>query len=222
VAGELEARAKAAVAAVAPRLQLSAEQVAAMLEQLAALYAPIGVGVAATQARIPAAMAQVMTMRTGIQELLRGPPPLQSPDAELVMASADLTLACARITVGSVLDLLADMPALLRRRLTEPEPLAAKLARPEWLLDGWERICLVWCDGSDQGRDAKFAELADLVPATPREVSSWVNLPVESTAGVMRRTRRVQLRQDWRNGSTVQDEVARNEKLLALSLGASG
>ena len=131
----------------------------------------------------------------------------------------DLTLACLRKTMGDALALLDDLPGLLHRWFQDAEELAARLARPDWLLDGWDRICLLWSErvGDVEGC---LAELADLVPATPKEAASWVGKPVESFAGVLRVRRRVNSQQDWRSGATVLDLVARNEHLRALSPGS--
>ncbi len=216
---DLEARAKRAVARVAPRLQRSPEAVAAMLEDLATLYAPLGVGSGAAQARMPAAVAALVEMRAGIAAALRGPPPLGNPDAELVMATADLTIACGRATLADAAALLDDLPGLLRAWVAAPDGIIARLTRPAWLLDGWERICLLWQD-DPTACDPVFATLADLVPATPREAAEWVETAADTVAGALRHRRKVQLNQDWRTGICLQDLVARNERLHAREFGA--
>jgi hypothetical protein len=215
--GDFQAKAKRAIEAVAPRLQLTADDVATQLEELAALFSPLGVGSGTIQARIPRGLATVARLRSEFSARLRGPPVIRSPDAELVLASAELTIACARATAEAATAMLSDLPALLRRLTTERASIAAKVARSDWVLDGWDRIALVWQQGG-RDQDRLFAELADLVPATPREVGEWVHAPVESAAGLLRHNRRVVLNEDWRSGVSLHDLVARNERLRAAEL----
>ena len=225
----LEAQARRAVARVAPGLRRTPEAVATMLEELAELFAPLGVGAGAARARVPAHISALLAMRAGIAAALgeqtpggetRGGAATGNPDADLVMATADLTIACARATTADAMALLLDLPGLLRGWADAPDPIAARVARPDWLLDGWERICLLWQD-DPAPRDSVFAELADLVPATPREAADWVSLPVESSAGALRHRRKVQRNEDWRTGASVQDLIARNEMLHARALEAA-
>ncbi len=214
----MEARAKRAVASVAAGLGRSPEDVAAALEELAALYAPFGLGPAAGRGRVCRGSAALHGLRGGVTAALRGPPVLTSADADLVVASVDLTLACLRGTVADALGLIAALPALLQRWRTAPGEIAARLARPDWLLDGWDRICLAWDEGGTD-RDARFAEIADLIPAVPREASAWADAPVEAAAGALRLRRRVRLQEDWRTGAALPDLVARNERFRALAPG---
>jgi hypothetical protein len=216
-AEDLERRAKQAVAALGAEVGRTQEQVAVQLEELARLYAPLGVGAAAGQGRVEREMAAIAALRHGIAAALQEPPVLVSADADIVLASADLTLACARKTVGDALGWLDNMPALLRRWISGPDEVADRLARPDWLLDGWDRICLLWAEGQGD-RESRFAELAELVPATPREAAGWIGAPIEAVTGAVRLRRRVAMRQDWRTGICVMDLIARNEKLRAVAL----
>lgn len=216
---DIEARAKRVVAAVGEELGRTADQVAAQLEELAKLYAPFGIGANGHTARLQRHSAALAAFRLDVAAALRAPPPLASHDADLILAAADLTLACVRKTVDDVLSWLRDVPSLLRRWIENPDDVAARLARPDWLLDGWERIALVWAEGQGP-REPRLAALADLVPATPREVVTWVEGAADNPAGVMRLRRRVAELQDWRSGDFVLDLVAQGERLRALSPGA--
>jgi hypothetical protein len=88
------------------------------------------------------------------------------------------------------------------------------LARPDWLLDGWDRICALWEFVPASGRT--IAELAVLVPAVPREAYEWISQPVRiaSQLPAHRGKKIVQQFEDWRTGATVCDLIARNEMLL--------
>ena len=109
------------------------------------------------------------------------------------------------------------MPGLLRGWMRAPDPLRAVVARPEWLLDGWEQICLLWLDAdTDTKRRAVLAEMALLVPIIPREAGDWVGLPIEMD-DFMRFRRTVSLNEDWRTGAVVLDLIARNEHMRALA-----
>lgn len=215
--GDIEAYAKQAVAAVAPRLHLPADEVARLLAELAGVVAPLGIGSVASQARIPRGIATLSLLRKDLAERLHGPSAVSSLEAELVLSTADLTMACARATTASAAAMLLDLPALLHRWIADPASVASKAARPDWLLDGWERIRLVWEQGG-RDQDSLFAELADLVPATPREVAGWVGMEVESPAGLMRHSRKVALNEDWRSGVSMHTVVRRNERLRAMEL----
>ena len=219
-AGELEVRAKRTLATLAPRFGRSPEQVAQLLEELAQVFGPVGVGRAAETARLPSGIARLEDMRSSIHAWLQGPPPRSNPDAELVGVTADLTISLARATLADAQSLLDDVPGLLRRWIREPQGVGSLAARTDWLLDGWERIVFLWHDGAGQ-RDTSLSELADLVPATPREVSDWVSHDVQlGTAGALRHRRKVTQHEDWRTGITLQDTVARNERLCAASVNA--
>lgn len=218
-AGEaIETRSKRAVASVAASLGCSADQVAVSLEELARLFAPLGLGLAPGRGRVVRSRKALADLRLKVGQTLHGPPAIVSADADLVLASADLTLSSVARTTADAMGLAGDPRSLLRLWQQASADIAARLARPDWLLDGWERIALLW-DEAAGNPDSRFAELADLVPAIPREASIWVEAPIETTAGALRMRRRVRGHEDWRTGATLQDLVARNEQLLVRDAG---
>jgi hypothetical protein len=211
---ELELRGQRAVARIAPRLGGSAETVAVALEQLAAVFASVGV---AHSARIPAEIAGLVQMRREVMEHAERNPDDMAREARLVSSVADLTIMLANTTVADARALTADMMALLRRWATQPDTLAQLLARPDWLLDGWGRICALWEAGPKAG--PTIAEMATLLPVVPREADLWLSQRLGLTVDLPRYRRTVvQQMEDWRTGVTVYDLVARNESLLEKSL----
>jgi hypothetical protein len=77
------------------------------------------------------------------------------------------------------------------------------VSRPEWLLDGWEQICLIWQNAHDDAmRRAALAEIATLIPILPKEVNDWCHTQYE-TDSLNRFRRLVQLNEDWFHGHCV-------------------
>ena len=213
---ELEQRARRSVAWIAPRLGRPAEAIGAALEELAAVFAGIGLPGQAPPPRIARLLAGLRRLQ---QEL--GPWVLRTEveaaaRASLVAAAAALTLTCAAQTLSEAQAMTADMAEALRRWTDTPGRVAELVARPEWLLDGWEPICLLWtAAGTDAERAAALEEMAALVPVLPRETSEWIGMAVE-TEGVLAYRKNVPLNHDWRTG-TLFERVARNERLRALA-----
>ncbi|MEJ0048699.1 MAG: hypothetical protein WDN04_23255 [Rhodospirillales bacterium] len=100
--------------------------------------------------------------------------------------------------------------------MKNPARTAAFLARAEWLLDGWDQICLVWELAEDDRRRAAVSEMALMVPAIPKEAGDWVNRHLDETER-HRMRRIVQSFEDWRTGSLVFDLIGRNELIRALA-----
>ncbi len=214
----LERRARAALAALAPRLGRAPDALAMMLEELATLFGPIGIGRAAQAARLPSAVAALDSLIGEMRDFQRAGAEAANPDAALIDACASMTVRAAAGMLAEARTLLADLPALLRRWADDSAAVARLVGRPEWLLDGWERICLLWrCTDPRIGRATTLAEMAELVPATPREAADWAETQTEQRIDALRHRRKVQRGEDWRTGLTMQDLVARNERLRAFA-----
>jgi hypothetical protein len=215
---ELEQRARRAVSRFAPELGHSPERIASALEELASLFSSVGVGRHAETARAPRLAAALASLRADMLHWARTHQDETGGDAARIAESADVTLTCARAVLGEVQGLRRGIPGLLRSWLQQPDALATLVARPDWLLDGWERICLLW-QTADQalGREATLAEMAALIPPLPKEAAEWagMDLPGIGDGGLHRR--KVTLMEDWRIGVTVYDLIARNEQFRALA-----
>jgi hypothetical protein len=113
--------------------------------------------------------------------------------------------------------LMDDVVELLRSWAVDPEPVIRIAGRPEWLLDGWEQICLLWeFANDDPARSAALVEMAQLVPVMPREAREWSDVLAKVETSVMRR-RLIPMNEDWRTGATVFELIARNEHMRALT-----
>ena len=70
---------------------------------------------------------------------------------------------------------LADLPSLLGRWAESQAECLAVIRRPDWLLDGWEHVCLLWrACVSDEDRAATLAEISLLLPPVPAEADGWL------------------------------------------------
>ena len=57
---------------------------------------------------------------------------------------------------------------------TDPPSIVRVAERPEWLLDGWEQICLIWNHAQDNSaRRVALVEIADHIPTMPKELNEW-------------------------------------------------
>ena len=113
---------------------------------------------------------------------------------------------------------LADPVAVLKRWITDAAGVQALATRCDWLLDGWERVALLWLSADPRtSRRAVLLEMAPLIPVLPREVMAWTGTPLP--AETMEQACRVTSREDaWRTGGAAFALIERNEKLLAMSI----
>lgn len=215
---EMQRRARLAVAQVAPRLKRSTSWVASALEAIGDTMACIGVTVGSTTGRVP---RLINLLRRCSQEVAAWSSAQRSDDqasyTEMVCTVADHTLALAETTLAQARDLTSDVVGLLRSWGADQEPVVRLAGRPEWLLDGWEQICLLWdLAQDDAARRAALVEMVQLVPVLPKEAKEWSDLGLE--VDVSTRLRKlIPLNEDWRTGAAVFDLVARNEHIRALA-----
>ena len=218
---DMETRAKEAVARIAPSLGRRAEQVATSLEELASLFSSVGISRNAAAARVPRQITGLVQLREAMIAWAERHPDNGGPEASLVGAVAELTLGCVRAVLLDVRRLTGDMARLLARWHTNADAVAEVVARPDWLLDGWDRIALLWrtieAAGPDAMHESTLIEMAGLLPMIPKEAEGWVGKSVNIEFGQTLTRRKVSLMQDWRSGATLGDLVARNEELLAMA-----
>ncbi len=207
----VELRARRAIARIAPQLARSPEAVAGALEELSVLYSGIGVPGDRTGARIPILLARLCRMRAALDPYVASANEECALQADLAAHALDLTVACTRAVLEDCHAAIHDIVALLRRWMTESEALATLLARPDWLLDGWDRIVALW----EHAGAGSLGEIAMLLPIVPREAAGWVNRHIDISSDMQRHRRKVALFEDWRTGHFLLDLVARNETLIA-------
>ena len=211
---QIEHRAKRAIARIAPRLGVGPDIVAAWLEALAGAFCGVGAPGDTTASRTRGLKARIGTMIEEVELwVARSPDPAEQHGAALVADAARLTLNCARAAFKDLDGLLSDTPTLLRAWREDPNGLARRAGRPDWLLDGWEIICELWRDAPAEAREGALWEMAMLAPVMPREVEDWLGIE-EDWDRPTRLRRIVRGNEDWRSGRML-DIVARNERLRA-------
>jgi hypothetical protein len=212
-------RARLTVDWISPRIGQPATWTANALEELADVLANIGVGSVGATGRIPRMTAMLRDVRADIAEWSGAQREEdQASYARMICAVADVTLALAQTTVAKAQALPDNMVELLRTWAVNPDSIIELVGRPEWLLDGWEQICLIWNNAEDDAyRRAALAEIAELVPILPKEVNDWCSTTYEID-GLYRFRRLIQLNEDWSTGAMVFDLIARNERFRAMAV----
>ena len=217
MSGAVETRARRALARIAPRLGRSADAIASSLEEMAPLFSTTGVRRQPGGGRAVKALDVLRRVRADTAGWSQTHQDESAAQSDMIARVAELTVSCTETTLGEAHLLTADMTALLRRWWSEPAAIRQLAARPEWLLDGWEQVCLLWLTAENEAaRRAALPEMALLVPIVPREAADWVGTPVDMEAA-MRFRRTVSLNEDWRTGGAVFDLIARNEHLRSLA-----
>lgn len=215
---ELERRAQQTVTTIAPRLKRSTNWVASALENIADAMAGVGIDVTSTTSRLSRLVELIrrcsaeITAWSGTQ-----PSDDQAAYVEMICAVADFSLALADAALAKARALTDDVVALLRSWAVEPQHTLQLAGRAEWLLDGWDPICMLWrLARDDAARRAALVEMAQLVPILPREVRDWSDMFWEADIP-LRLRRLIPLNEDWRTGATVFGLIARNEKIRAAT-----
>ena len=215
---ELEDRAKGTVAELARRFGWPAEAIAVALEALAGIFLGVGVGVFAEQARIPRALEQLSILRAESAAWAQENADVSGDLARMTTMAASLTITCARTTLTDARDMTRDIAGLIRNFGQAPDIIGARVARSDWLLDGWEQICLIWRTATDPAeRRGALEEIALLIPVIPREATEWVVTPIDSESQ-SRFRKTVSPNDGWPTGAVVSDRISRNERLRAQSL----
>jgi hypothetical protein len=215
----IEARARTAIATVAARLNSRPDELASRIEELANVLSGLGIGPQMATARVPKAVAALERLQNEVSAWRLGEGE-GSEEARMLADSAALTRKVVREVLRELRKQMADLPSLVLRWLTDPGKLSQVIARPEWLLDGWERIWMLWDTAEESfGRAAVVVELLGLLPIVPAEVRDWAGVDIEAERAGMRARRMVTSLEDWRTGAILADLVVRNEHLRALSPG---
>lgn len=212
---ELEAQACGTIVARAPRLGLAPDTIITDLEQLAEVFSVIGVHAESRPARIPLLLDMLSELHEATTAWARAHRGELADIAAMIAEVAGATVTCAASTLRDARILTEDVVQLVRQWSTNAGAVIRLAARPEWLLDGWEQICLLWRDAEMPGaQEAALAEMAMLAPVLPKETRNWVRAPIqEQSLFTYRRT--VLANEDWRTGAAGQELIWRNERLRA-------
>jgi hypothetical protein len=217
-AADLDRRASAALHRIAPSVGRPATELAAGLAAVGDAFAAVGVAVSDRDSRIARLLSRVEQTRIGLANWLEA-----DPENDIGGLGQAVTVAVGRAcdsghaVLAMARSSLTDPTALLRRWITDQPGVQACARRCEWLLDGWERVALLWLLADPKvPRRAALLEMAPLLPVLPREVMEWTDTPIPAEA--MEQACRVTSREDaWRTGSSAFALIERNEKLLAMS-----
>jgi len=213
---DLDARARQTIAWLAPRLGQSAGWGVKALDALA--DAMTGTGIGGEAGRIPGLTRLLGAMRAEIADWASTQ---RDSDrvlfAHTVCSVSDFTRLAAATMITQTRALTDDMVALLRQWAADPDSVVRTVERPEWLLDGWEQICLIWnCAEDNAARRVALVEIADYIPAFPKELNEWGG-GRGNVDDVFAEHGHITLNEDWRTGATVFDLIARNERLRAAA-----
>jgi hypothetical protein len=183
------------------------------MEQLAEVFRGVGVR---HESRIQAELAGVIRLRQDVAKFAETAD-VQATEARLVSSAAELTEMLVSAAVTEARAAAGDVKALLSTWCSDPAQIVQLLARPDWLLDGWQKICAIWF--SEGEPEQAVAEMATLIPIIPREADAWVSHRGGNLVDLPRyRAKVVRQMEDWRTGATITDLIARNEQLLGRVL----
>jgi hypothetical protein len=215
---DLDRRASTMLHQLAPSLGRPALCLACDLAAIGDAVAPLGIARGNRNGRIPRLIARLD--ETGSALLVWLDADIGNEIGGLGRALGEAMRTAAR-TAASVLDVartaLSDPTALLGHWVRDACAVYASMSRCGWLLDGWERVCLLWAwAASDASRRAALLEMAPLLPVLPREVEDWTDVAIPREA--MDQPCHVTSCQDaWRSGVASLGWIERNEHLLAMS-----
>jgi hypothetical protein len=215
---DLMTQAQLTVDWISPRLGRTASWTATTLEALSDVLTNVGVGPTASTGRLPRLLTLLRGVRSDMSEWsISRQNEDQAEYVSMACTVADLTLSLAQATLAQAQALTGDMVQLLRTWAADPRSVGELATRPEWLLDGWEQICLIWNHAADDaGRRAALVEIIGLIPILPKEATEWSEIKCDLDRVVHFR-RLVSLNEDWRTGSIVFQLIARNEHLRAIA-----
>jgi hypothetical protein len=216
---DLQRRAGTLLRRIASSLGRPPEQLAQDLAAIGDLAAPAGVAAGGRDARIPRLLSRLDATHADLSGWLDADSANDIGGLGRAIAAA-LRLACdsGEAVLAATRSALADPVALLRQWIDDPASVHSMTSRCDWLLDGWERVALLWLSAKPStSRRAALLQMAPLVPVLPREVMAWTATPL-STETMQQACRVVSHEDAWRTGGAAFALIERNETLLAMSL----
>ncbi len=210
----LQVMVRDAMAPIALETGRNVDEMVSGLEQMAYAVAELGLGQSTSSGFVSRNLADLADLITLVGHL-GAVSAVAAGDARFVVTNAELTLSLARRAVGTAMAGLADVRRALVDWAMHPALILEAAARPEWLLDGWPRICMLSRTMSGQGDlSATLAEMAILVPPIPPQADDWLSLP--SGTSTRANPQHQGSRGTMPNGAMMPGIVARNEQFLAM------
>jgi hypothetical protein len=215
---QLEARARRLLSVVAARFGQNAAWAFAALDTLADAVANAGVGGSSKTGRAARLVLALGETAQSIAAWQNPPAGAGGGLARPIAQVADATLRMTSILLARISDMANDMVSLLRGWTTNAEAVSRIMARPEWLLDGWEQICLIWQHAHvDSARGAALTEIIRYVPILPAEANTWTASGLDLEHLVLRQ-QPGQIHDDEGEMESMFDLIARNERLRAAAV----
>jgi hypothetical protein len=214
---EIDRRARRIVTQVGATIGRGAAQIAADLEALSALFVPIGLNAEIAPARLPRLLTRLESVAGGLEDWAKQlTDDSRSGLAASLGRSAAVTANCVSTAHFAARDLTGDVAGLLKVWAGTPGEVVKRTSRPEWILDGWERFCLLWETAATiSTQSAALLEMAQLVPMLPKEGATFgeERLELEKLEPGLRNA---QLNTGWRGGGASHGLIARNERLQGM------
>jgi hypothetical protein len=186
------------------------------LEQLAGVLTSIGLEQQEPPARVPWLLTAISRFRVAAAQSAFENPDESGAQASVAATIAGVTVTCAEATLAKARASARTATELLRDWVAAPDPVARRLARTEWLVDGWEQICAVRENSTtNAARRAALLEISLMVPVLLREVASGLDKQID-TETTRDLPRLVPANIDWRTAMYF-ERVARNEHQRALA-----
>ncbi len=217
-AQEVERLGSAILHKLAPLMGQSPAALADALAAMGNVLAPVGIGADDTDARIARLLARLDEARQSLSDWL-------GADAENDIGGIGRAIAGAmqtangygRTILQATRAATADAIGLLKRWFTDSRAVVTTAGRADWVLDGWEWVCLLWLAAqTGAARRRALLEMAQIIPVLPGEAANWADRPPPPET--LRQPCRVTSREDgWRSGSAAFVLIERNEMLRAMS-----
>lgn len=216
---DLDRRTSVALHRVASAVGRPAAHLAGGLAAIADAFAPLGVAQDDRSARIPRLLLRLEEACGTLSGWLSDAPENDIGGlGELVTVALRSACDSGTAILRTTRLPLGDPVALLKNWCADPVGVEALAERCDALLDGWERVCLVWlCAATAASRRAALLEMIPLMPVLPRQVMDWTGVAIPAEA--MDPACRLTSQQDaWRSGGAAFALIERNEILRAMSL----
>jgi hypothetical protein len=215
---DFDQRAGLVLRRIAPAFGCAAAHLTDGVAALGGAFASIGVTQNDQTARVPRLIGRLKETQAELSRWLGDDPRSDIGGlGRVVTATMKGTIVQAEVVLTSLRSAATDPTALLKRWVAHASDPVDLAARCDWLLDGWERICLVWKTATSMAsRRAALLEMAQLLPVLPREISDWVDGPVPPEI-TDEACRVVSGNDAWRSGGAAFGLIQRNELLRALS-----
>ena len=214
-----DAHAVAMLRRMAPAMGCSVNELEDAVAAVSRMFAPIGVAVDDRVARVPRLIDRLKETCVSLSRWVNKDPGNDIVGLGLpLVATIKATCDASEAVLAATRTTLIDPATLLKRWFDNPDGVLATASRCDWLLDGWERVCLLWLVAhSTAARRASLLEMAQVLPALPTEVEEWTEMSVPDHA--LHEACRVTSQSDsWRTGSAAFTLVQRNEMVRIESI----